>query len=199
MKSKIRKIVSTAAGLAAALVSPLAGAAGEPGTRATEAPKQVCHGATDYPNRLLGSETEVEFCKAYRGKVVLVVNTASRCAFTGQYEGLERLYGEYRERGFEVVGFPSNDFGGQEPGSEASIKEFCRLTYGVRFPMYAKTHVRGENADPLFKALAEAAGHGPRWNFHKYLIDREGRLAGSYSSLVKPESSELKKAIEGLL
>ena len=191
MKAKVRRILSTVAGLAAALTSPVAGAA--------EAADQVCHGETGYVNRLLGSDVEVEFCDAHLGKVVLVVNTASRCAFTGQYEGLERLYAEYRERGFEVAGFPSNDFGGQEPGSEAVIKDFCRLTYGVRFPMYAKTRVRGENANPLFKALAEAAGHGPRWNFHKYLIDREGRLAGSYSSFVKPGSDELRKAIEGLL
>lgn len=130
---------------------------------------------------------------------MLVVNTASRCAFTDQYEGLEKLYSRYRERGLVVIGFPSNDFGNQEPGSEGSIKEFCRLTYGVRFPMYAKSRVSGDNADPFYRALAQAAGTPPRWNFHKYLIDRDGRLAGSYNSFVAPESDRLIDAIEGLL
>lgn len=188
---RLSRAVSTLAGLAAALASPMANAA--------EAGAPICGEGGRYDNRLLNSDRQEEFCEAHRGKVVLVVNTASRCAFTDQYAGLEQLYAEYRERGLDVVGFPSNDFGGQEPGTEASIKDFCRLTYGVRFPMYAKTVVKGEDANPLYRALADAAGHGPRWNFHKYLIDREGRLAGSYSSFVKPESKELRRAIEALL
>ena len=188
---RLSGVVSALAGLAAALVSPMANAA--------EAGAPICGEGSRYDNRLLNSDGQEEFCEAHRGKVVLVVNTASRCAFTDQYAGLEQLYAEYRERGLDVVGFPSNDFGGQEPGTEASIKDFCRLTYGVRFPMYAKTVVKGEEANPLYRALADAAGHAPRWNFHKYLIDREGRLAGSYSSFVKPESNELRRAIEALL
>ncbi|TNF91773.1 MAG: glutathione peroxidase [Gammaproteobacteria bacterium] len=149
--------------------------------------------------RRLNSNASEDICDVYKGKVILVVNTASKCAFTNQYEGLEKLYQDYRERGLVVVGFPSNDFGGQEPGSEETIKNFCRLSYGIQFPMYEKIRVKGDEAAPLYKALASAAGQKPRWNFHKYLIDRYGNLAGSYSSFVKPESDTLVTAIEALL
>ncbi|MBT3063631.1 MAG: glutathione peroxidase [Candidatus Thiodiazotropha sp.] len=159
----------------------------------------ICSEESNYSKRQLNSDQVDNLCETHRGKVMLVVNTASRCAFTDQYEGLEKLYSRYRERGLVVIGFPSNDFGNQEPGSEGSIKEFCRLTYGVRFPMYAKSRVSGDNADPFYRALAQAAGTPPRWNFHKYLIDRDGRLAGSYNSFVAPESDRLIDAIEGLL
>ena len=130
---------------------------------------------------------------------MLVVNTASKCGFTPQYDGLEKLYRDYRDKGLVVIGFPSNDFGQQEPGSEDKIQDFCRLTYGVEFPMYAKTKILGETADPFYKALITASGQTPKWNFHKYLINREGRLIGSYSSFVKPQSSELIQAIEAAL
>ncbi|MEW8510341.1 MAG: glutathione peroxidase [Candidatus Thiodiazotropha sp.] len=159
----------------------------------------ICSEESNYSKRQLNSNQVDNLCETHRGKVMLVVNTASRCAFTDQYEGLEKLYSRYRERGLVVIGFPSNDFGNQEPGSEGSIKEFCLLTYGVRFPMYAKSRVSGDNADPFYRALAQAAGTPPRWNFHKYLIDRDGRLAGSYNSFVAPESDRLIDAIEGLL
>lgn len=159
----------------------------------------ICNEESDYSKRQLNSDQVDYLCETHRGKVILVVNTASRCAFTDQYEGLEMLYSRYRERGLVVLGFPSNDFGNQEPGSEGSIKTFCRLTYGVQFPMYAKSRVTGDNADPFYRALSEAAGTPPRWNFHKYLIDRDGRLAGSYNSFVAPESNTLIQAIEGLL
>jgi len=159
----------------------------------------ICGDTVSYVVRNLDSEEQVNFCEAYKGKVVLVVNTASRCGYTYQYEDLEKLYSEYRERGLVVVGFPSNDFGNQEPGKEKQIKTFCRLTYGVQFPMHAKTRVKGEDADPLYRSLARAAGQSPRWNFHKYLIDREGKLAGSYGSAVEPRSSALVEAIERLL
>ena len=135
----------------------------------------------------------------YGGKVVLVVNTASRCAFTGQYEGLEALYARYRDRGLVVLGFPSNDFGGQEPGTEEEIEEFCRLTYGVEFPMFEKTTVKKQNAHPFYHSLADASGTYPTWNFHKYLLDRDGRLIGSYSSFVKPLGNTLIQAIEQAL
>lgn len=161
--------------------------------------RPICNENSRYSKRQLNSDQVDNLCQTHRGKVILVVNTASRCAFTDQYEGLEKLYSRFRERGLVVIGFPSNDFANQEPGSEASIKQFCRLTYGVQFPMYAKTRVTGEDADPFYRALAEAAGGPPRWNFHKYLIDRDGRLAGSYSSFVAPQSDKLIKAIEGLL
>ncbi|MGD9170691.1 MAG: glutathione peroxidase [Candidatus Thiodiazotropha sp.] len=161
--------------------------------------RSICNENSSYSKRQLNSDQTDNLCETYQGKVMLVVNTASRCAFTDQYDGLERIYARYRERGLVVIGFPSNDFGNQEPGSEGSIKEFCRLTYGVQFPMYAKSRVTGEYADPFYRALAEAAGAPPRWNFHKYLIGRDGRLAGSYNSFVKPESTKLIEAIEGLL
>jgi len=108
--------------------------------------------------RRLSSTEEVNLCDAYGGKVLLVVNTASKCGNTPQYDGLEKLYSQYGEDGLVVLGFPSNDFMGQEPGTEAQIEEFCRLTYGVEFPMFEKTTVKEENANPFFKALAESAG-----------------------------------------
>ncbi len=153
----------------------------------------------DHEARRLGSDERVNLKEAYAGKVVLIVNTASKCAFTGQYEGLEALYAKYGERGLVVLGFPSNDFGGQEPGTEAQIQDFCRLTYGVRFPMFAKTGVREGKADPLFQGLAEAAGRYPQWNFHKYLLDRDGRLVDNYLSWTSPESGSVVEAIERLL
>ena len=153
----------------------------------------------DVDVRRLGSDEIVNLKAAYAGKVVLIVNTASKCAFTGQYEGLEALYARYRERGLVVLGFPSNDFGGQEPGTEDQIQEFCRLTYSVKFPMFAKTRVKKGQADPLFTRLAEAAGRYPKWNFHKYLVDREGRVVDNFLSWTSPQSSTVVKAIEALL
>ncbi|MDP6123263.1 MAG: glutathione peroxidase [Arenicellales bacterium] len=158
----------------------------------------ICGDENRFSHRKLNSDERDNLCESYSGKVILVVNTASRCAFTGQYEGLANLYSKYRSKGLVVVGFPSNNFGRQEPGDEQSIKNFCELTYNVEFPMYSKTRVKGENADPLYLALTSIAGP-PRWNFHKYLIDREGRLVGSYTSFVKPESRTMTRAIEKLL
>lgn len=153
----------------------------------------------DHEVRRLGSDEVVNLKNAYAGKVVLIVNTASKCAFTGQYEGLEALYAKYQDRGFVVLGFPSNDFGNQEPGTEQQIQDFCRLTYSVKFPMFAKTQVRKGKADPLFTGLAEAAGRYPKWNFHKYLLDREGRLVDDYLSFTSPQSRTIVGAIEELL
>ena len=153
----------------------------------------------DHEVRRLNSDESVNLKDAYAGKVVLVVNTASKCAFTNQYEGLEALHARYAARGLVVLGFPSNDFGNQEPGSEQQIQDFCRLTYSVKFPMFAKTSVKKGNADPLFTGLAEAAGRYPKWNFHKYLIDREGRLVDNYLSWTSPQSSSVVQAIEKLL
>ena len=153
----------------------------------------------DFELRTLNEDRIVNLGEEYRGKVILVVNTASKCAFTGQYEGLEALYDKHREDGLVVLGFPSNDFANQEPGTEKQIQDFCRSTYGVRFPMFQKSRVTRNNADPLFRELGEAAGEYPRWNFHKYLIDREGNLVGSYGSLTSPESGKLAKKIKSLL
>lgn len=153
----------------------------------------------DVTVRRLNATEEVNLAQAYAGKVVLVVNTASQCGFTPQYQGLNTLYREYRERGLVVLGFPSNDFANQEPGDETTIAQFCQRNYGVDFPMFAKSHVRRANADPLFRRLAEAAGEYPEWNFHKYLIDREGRLVGSYASMTRVQSKKLTGRIISLL
>ena len=134
----------------------------------------------------------------YKGNVVLVVNTASFCGFTKQYKGLENLYKKYQDRGLVILGFPSNDFGNQEPGSNKEIADFCENTYGVKFPMFAKSKVKGPNANKLFLDLAEMSEE-PRWNFHKYLIDRDGNFVKSYSSFTSPKSRKLIKDIESLL
>ena len=128
-----------------------------------------------------------------------MVNTASYCGYTSQYDGLEKLYERLRERGLVVVGFPSNDFGDQEPGTNQEIAEFCRLTYGVKFPMFAKTSVVGQAANPLYVELARVTGQAPQWNFHKYLIDRSGERVLSFSSRVKPDDKSLLGRIDEFL
>jgi glutathione peroxidase len=115
----------------------------------------------------------ISLCQ-FAGKVLLVVNTASECGYTPQYEGLEKLYRRYRDKGFAVLGFPANDFGGQEPGSNQEIAQFCRLNYGVTFPMFAKTSVVGTNANKFFRELTAKTGKPPRWNFYKYLLNLTG-------------------------
>ena len=160
---------------------------------------QDCPPLLDHPVKRIGSGEEIRLCEAYRGKVLLVVNTASRCAFTGQYEGLERLYRENRDRGLVVLGFPSNDFGNQEPGGEKAIKKFCKLTYDVSFPMFGKVRVKGEDAHPFYKALIAAAESRPKWNFHKYLIGRDGKLISDFWSFTGPDNARLRKAIDEAL
>jgi glutathione peroxidase len=150
----------------------------------------------DRSYRSLAGKEAVNLNTTYSGQVLLVVNTASKCGFTPQYEGLEALQRQYAARGFSVLGFPSNDFMGQEPGSEAEIKEFCTLTYGVKFPMFEKVHVKGEDATPLYRDLATQTGVAPGWNFHKYLIGRDGRVVANFSSKVKPDDPALVAAIE---
>jgi glutathione peroxidase len=135
----------------------------------------------------------------YQGKVILVVNTASFCGFTSQYEGLEKLYARLRDKGLVVLGFPSNDFGEQEPGSEKEIADFCRLTYGVEFPMLGKTTVKGRDANPFYLKLAEITGSRPKWNFHKYLINRDATQVVAYSSVTKPDDKDLLKKIDEFL
>lgn len=135
----------------------------------------------------------------YAGKVVLIVNTASQCGFTPQYEGLEALYRKYRSKGLVVLGFPSNDFGGQEPGNNKQIAEFCVNQYAIEFPMFAKTRVRGSGTTPLYADLAKASGTAPQWNFHKYLVGRDGKSVRSFESAVEPGDPRLVAAIEALL
>ena len=134
----------------------------------------------------------------YAGKVVLVVNTASFCGFTPQYKGLEALDSKYRSRGLVVLGFPSNDFA-QEAGSNKEIAEFCESTFGVKFPMFAKSSVRGIDANPLFKELAKTSGTTPKWNFYKYLIGRDGKVIDSYSSMTAPDDRSFVRAVESAL
>lgn len=135
----------------------------------------------------------------YAGKVILVVNTASFCGFTSQYDGLEKLYARLRDRGLVVLGFPSNDFGEQEPGTEKEIADFCRLTYGVEFPMAAKTVVKGSGAHPFYRMLGEITGSRPRWNFHKYLINRDATQVLAFGSMTKPDGRELLRKIDEFL
>jgi glutathione peroxidase len=137
----------------------------------------------------------------FAGKPVLLVNTASECGYTPQYRGLQALWQRYRERGFVVLGIPCNDFGGQEPGTEAEIKSFCASQYKVSFPMTAKSAVLGGNAHPFYKWAAAQPGSTavPQWNFHKYLIDAKGALAGSFATGVSPDAKALVTAIEAQL
>jgi glutathione peroxidase len=132
----------------------------------------------------------------YAGKVLLVVNTASQCGYTPQYDGLEALYRKYRDRGLVVLGFPMNDFGGQEPGSNQEISSFCVNQYAVDFPMFAKTELR---ANPLYAELRKATGEAPQWNFHKYVVDRSGKRVQSFATRVEPDDPKLVNAIERLL
>lgn len=145
----------------------------------------------------LQDEKPQSLCQ-YSGKVLLVVNTASYCGFTGQYEGLEALQKRYQGKGLVVLGFPSNDFA-QESGDNAQIAAFCENTYGVKFPMFAKSSVKGDGASPLYRQLAQQSGKVPRWNFYKYLVGRDGQVIDSYSSLTAPDNTGLVRAIEKAL
>ncbi len=158
-----------------------------------------CPAALNFTLRQLGAKQEVNLCQEYKGKVVLIVNTASKCGFTPQFEGLEKLYSDYKDRGLVVLGFPSNDFANQDPGTEQEIQSFCRLTYGVKFPMFEKVHAAKDNASPLYQTLGNMAGEYPQWNFHKYVLNPKGELIGSFTSFVKPESEQLVKLIEANL
>ena len=135
----------------------------------------------------------------YEGRVVLVINTASDCGYTGQYEGLQALYKKYADRGFVVLGFPSNAFGGQEPGSNPKITEFCQANFGVAFPMFAKVETMPLSKDPVFARLVANTGAVPKWNFHKYLIDRSDKRVESFESGVEPQSAHFVQRIEALI
>jgi len=163
-------------------------------------PALACQSALlDENFRRLASTEEVNLCDAYADKVILVVNTASKCGNTPQYDGLEELYAEYQDQGLVVLGFPSNDFMGQEPGTEAEIQEFCRLTYNVKFPMFEKTSVKSDDAHPFFVKLAESSGTYPRWNFHKFLIGRDGELITDFSPRTQPDDADVVASIEKAL
>lgn len=158
------------------------------------APPAACPAALSHTFPRLQDEKPQSLCQ-YGGKVALVVNTASYCGFTPQYKGLESLYGKYKDQGFVILGFPSNDFA-QEKGSNKDIADFCESTFGVKFPMFGQSSVRGRDANPLFRQLAEKTGRQPLWNFHKYLIGRDGSIIASYTSLTDPADKTLLRDIE---
>jgi glutathione peroxidase len=157
----------------------------------------ACQSVLDHRTKTLAGEPR-DLCE-YQGKVVLVVNTASYCGYTPQYEGLEKLYQSHKDKGLVVLGFPSNDFGAQEPGSNETVKDFCERTYKVRFPMFEKSIVKGADANPVYRKLTQATGAAPQWNFHKYLISRDGKTIKAYSSKVAPDSAQLVEDVESML
>jgi glutathione peroxidase len=158
----------------------------------------ACPAVLKHSFNRLQDEAPQALCQ-YAGKVVLVVNTASYCGFTKQYEGLEALYAKYGSRGLVVLGFPSNDFGKQEPGTGKEIADFCYNTYGVKFPMFAKTVVSGTSPNPFYADLFKLTGKAPAWNFHKYLIGRDGKVLGSFPSKVTPDDKKLVSQLETAL
>lgn len=157
----------------------------------------ACNNLLDFSHRRLASSTEQNLCEAYSGNVIMVVNTASQCGFTPQFEELETLYQTYRDQGFVVLGFPSNDFR-QEMDDEEDTAEVCFVNYGVSFPMFAATGVRGNGANALFQALSDAH-RAPRWNFTKYLIDRDGQPVEMFGSRTSPVDEAVIEAVERLL
>lgn len=195
--SKILAPLCALAALAASLAVPARAAA--PAAPAVAAPAPVaCPAILKQTFNRLQDEAPQNLCQ-YAGKVVLVVNTASYCGFTNQYEGLEALYAKYGSKGLVVLGFPSNDFGKQEPGNSKEIADFCYNTYGVKFPMFAKSVVSGPAPNPLYVDLIKQTGKTPAWNFHKYLIDRQGKVVESFPSKVTPDDKKLVGAVEKAL
>lgn len=169
--------------------APSASVAGSAAADASACPSLLQHNFLR-----LQDEKPQSLCQ-YQGKVVVAVNTASFCGFTSQYQGLEELYAKYKDRGLVVLGFPSNDFS-QETGSNKEIADFCENTFGVKFPMFAKTSVSGKDANPFFRQLAAKTGTTPRWNFYKYVIGRDGTSVASFNSLTAPGSRQFVKEIE---
>jgi len=183
--------------LAMWLAAPAAALAATPApvTAAPSMPEAGCAGLLNKTFPRLQDEKPQSLCQ-YSGQVLLVVNTASYCGFTSQYKGLEALYAKYKDRGLVVLGFPSNDFGSQEPGSAKEIADFCTNTYGVKFPMFSKSHVRGDEVNPLHAELIKVSGTTPKWNFYKYLVSRDGRTVSAYNSLTSPDDKGFIQAIE---
>lgn len=179
------KLIRCLTGLGLLMASSLVSAA---------APAAACLSTLNHTLLRLQDEKPQSLCQ-YAGKVVLAVNTASYCGFTKQYKGLEALHQKYQAEGLVVLGFPSNDFA-QEKGSNKEIADFCESTFGVKFPMFAASSVRGEQANPFFRHLIAQGAPSPKWNFYKYLIGRDGNLVESYSSMTDPDSRSLTSAIE---
>ena len=174
----------------------LAGALLAPAVASAAAP--ACPALLNRQALRLQDEKPQNLCQ-YAGQVVVIVNTASFCGFTPQYKGLEALYQRYRDRGLVVLGFPSNDFGAQEPGSSKDIADFCENTFGVKFPMFTKTRVAesaGTQVDPLYVELRKRTGASPKWNFHKYVVSRDGNAVQSFASTVEPDDAAFVREIE---
>jgi glutathione peroxidase len=189
-ETMLRLLGSFACGLA---VLVCAGPAGAQTPGPATCPALLSH---TFPK--LQDESPQNLCQ-FTGNVLLVVNTASYCGYTPQYEGLEKLHARYAARGFAVLGFPSGDFGNQEKATNKEIAEFCFDTYGVKFPMFSKTSVAGPAANPLYAELAKTTGQPPKWNFHKYLIDRQGRVVKAFPSAVEPLDERMTREIEAAL
>jgi glutathione peroxidase len=156
-------------------------------------------GLLDRSYRPLAGKVPVDLQQAYGGDVLLIVNTASKCGFTPQFEALEGLHAKYGAKGFAVLGFPSGDFKAQEFEDEKQIQAFCTLTYGVKFPMFEKVHVVGADATPLYRDLEQASGVAPKWNFHKYVVGRDGRVLANFDSKTRPDDPVVVAAIERAL
>jgi len=162
----------------------------------------AAHAESIYDIKLKDIDGKDTTLAAYKGKAVLIVNVASKCGYTKQYTGLESIYEKYKGQGFVVLGFPCNQFGGQEPGTNEEIKQFCSSKFNVTFPMFDKIEVNGANRHPLYVALAGSESPFPgdiKWNFNKFLIGKDGKIAKRFDSGVKPESDEMAKAIEAAL
>ena len=181
--------------LAVALTSVLA-----QGSKPGEGARQAMSGSV-YTFSMKLNDGKEKPLSDYKGKVLLIVNTASECGYTPQYRGLEELYERYQGKGLEILAFPANDFGAQEPGTDAQIKQFCTLKYKVTFPLFAKTSVKGADMNPLYKFLTTQAGFDGdiAWNFNKFLVDRSGKVVARYNSGVKPTDADLVKELEKLL
>ena len=190
--------VTAAVGMVTLLAALLAAPVQARAAAASKAAPASCPALLNQTFKRLQDDAPQNLCQ-YQGKVVLVVNTASYCGFTTQYEGLEKLYAKYGAKGLVVLGFPSNDFGKQEPGNAKEIADFCYNTYGVKFPMFAKSAVTGTRANPLHSQLTKITGKEPKWNFTKYLIGRDGKVIEHFPSKVTPEDKQLVGKIEQAL
>jgi len=192
--------------LSLSLALAIAGGCGKSGEFSAQVPapggKSVSQTVYDFAMKDIdGKEVSLAL---YKGKVLLIVNTASKCGFTGQYDGLEKLYKTYKDRGLVVLGFPANNFLWQEPGTDGEIKQFCSLKFGVTFPMFSKISVKGKSQDPLYAFLTDEKanpgfGGAITWNFNKFLVNRAGRVVGRFGSKVEPDSKELLQAVEKAL
>ncbi len=190
--------VSLVASGSALAATPAMPAAPQPVISAAPAASPACPALLNKTFPRLQDEKPQSLCQ-YSGQVVLVVNTASYCGFTSQYKGLESLYSKYKDKGLVILGFPSGDFGDQEKATNKEIAEFCANTYSVKFPMFAKSHVRGSEANALHAELIKASGTTPKWNFYKYLVSRDGKAVSSYGSMTSPDDKDFVRDIEQAL